>query len=75
MNNIKGESIEFLPFLSAGASLTLMNDTGRILHDDKRSDINAKSANILTSLHISDESCLKLTPYFEDVFYRAFIIA
>jgi hypothetical protein len=44
--------------------LTLVDETGRILRDDKRSAISEKTNNILARLHISDESWLKLTREF-----------
>lgn len=51
--------------------LTLVDDTGRVLRDDKRGAINAKSINILARLHISDDSWLKLTSDFEGIFTGA----
>ena len=48
--------------------LTLVDETGRVLRDDKRGAINAKSINILARLHISDDSWLKLTSDFEGIF-------
>jgi len=51
--------------------LTLVDDTGRVLRDDKRGAINAKSINILARLHISDDSWLKLTSDFENIFTGA----
>ena len=51
--------------------LTLVDETGRVLRDDKRGAINAKCANILARLHISDESWLKLTSDFESIFTGA----
>jgi len=51
--------------------LALIDETGRILRDDKRGSINTKTANILTRLHISDESWLKLTTDFETIFTGA----
>ena len=36
--------------------LTLVDETGRILQDDKRGVINLKTANILARLHISHQS-------------------
>ena len=51
--------------------LTLVDETGRILRDDKRGAINAKAASILARLHISDESWLKLTTEFECIFTGA----
>ncbi|MFT6088088.1 MAG: REP element-mobilizing transposase RayT [Glaciecola sp.] len=51
--------------------LTLVDETGRILGDDKRGGINTKTVKILARLHISDESWLKLTSDFEDIFTGA----
>jgi hypothetical protein len=51
--------------------LTLEDETGRLLRDDKRGAINTKVANILARLHISDESWLKLTSNFEGMFTGA----
>ncbi|MCP4984492.1 MAG: transposase, partial [Colwellia sp.] len=51
--------------------LTLVDETGRVLRDDKRGAINATSVNILARLHISDESWLKLTSDFENIFTGA----
>jgi REP element-mobilizing transposase RayT len=51
--------------------LTLVDETGRLLRDDKRSAINGKTASILARLHISDESWLKLTTEFESIFTGA----
>ena len=51
--------------------LTLVDETGRILRNDKRGAINMKTVNILARLHISDESWLKLTTNFEGVFTGA----
>jgi REP element-mobilizing transposase RayT len=39
--------------------LTLVDETGRILRDDKRGAINEKTSDILARLHISDESLSK----------------
>jgi hypothetical protein len=36
--------------------LTLVDETGRVLRDDKRGAINAKSINILARLSISSDS-------------------
>jgi hypothetical protein len=38
---------------------TLVDETGRILRDNKRGAIKGKMANILARLHISDESWLE----------------
>jgi REP element-mobilizing transposase RayT len=51
--------------------LMLVDETGRILRDDKRGAISPKTADILTRLHISSESWLKLTKNFEGVFTGA----
>jgi len=51
--------------------LTLVDETGRPLRDDKRGVINTKTANILTGLHISDENWLRLTTDFEYIFTGA----
>ena len=51
--------------------LTLVDETGRILRDDKRGAINSESTEILTRLHISDESWMKLTTNFEKIFTGA----
>jgi REP element-mobilizing transposase RayT len=51
--------------------LTLVDETGRILRDNKRGAISMKTRNILARLHISDESWLKLTREFEYIFTGA----
>ncbi len=51
--------------------LTLVDETGRVLRDDKRGAINATSAKILARLSISDDSWLKLTSDFESIFTGA----
>jgi len=51
--------------------LTLVDETGRILREDKRGVIKSKTANILTRLHISDENWLRLTTDFEYIFTGA----
>jgi hypothetical protein len=51
--------------------LTLVDETGRILREDKRGAIDTKEANILARLHISNESWLKLTTDFEVIFTGA----
>ncbi|WP_019028821.1 hypothetical protein [Colwellia piezophila] len=51
--------------------LTLVDETGRIVRDDKRGAISAKAENILARLHISNESWLKLTTEFECIFTGA----
>jgi REP element-mobilizing transposase RayT len=51
--------------------LTLVDETGRILRDNKRGAISEKTNNILARLHISEESWLKLTREFECIFTGA----
>jgi REP element-mobilizing transposase RayT len=51
--------------------LILVDETGRVIREDKRGAIDAKSAQILSRLHISDESWLKLTTNFEGIFTGA----
>ncbi|MCJ8321145.1 MAG: transposase [Colwellia sp.] len=51
--------------------LTLMDETGRLLRDDKGGVINEKTVRILVRLHISDGSWLKLTTNFESIFTGA----
>ncbi|MEI6894865.1 MAG: transposase [Colwellia sp.] len=51
--------------------LTLVDETGRIIRDDKHGAISVKPANILARLHISDESWLRLTTDFEYLFTGA----
>jgi REP element-mobilizing transposase RayT len=51
--------------------LTLVDETGRLLRDDKRGAIDTTSATILARLHINDESWLKLTTDFETIFTGA----
>lgn len=51
--------------------LTLVDETGRVLREDKRGAIHHKTANILQRLHISDESWLTLTTDFERIFTGA----
>ena len=51
--------------------LTLVDETGRILRDDKRGAINPTTTSILTRLHINNESWLKLTTNFERIFTGA----
>lgn len=48
--------------------LTLVDDTGRILRDDKRGAISETSANILERLNIPQENWLKITGEFMDIF-------
>jgi len=51
--------------------LTLVDETGRVIREDKHGAINAKTAEILSRLHISNESWLKLTTNFEGMFTGA----
>jgi len=51
--------------------LILVDETGRILREDKRGAINAKVTKILARLHISDNSWLTLTTNFEGIFTGA----
>ncbi|TMM43723.1 transposase [Colwellia ponticola] len=51
--------------------LTLVDETGRVLREDKRGVINAEVTDILSRLHLSDESWLKLTNDFEVIFTGA----
>jgi REP element-mobilizing transposase RayT len=51
--------------------LTLVDETARVIREDKRGAIDTKTANILSRLHISDESWLKLTTNFEGIFTGA----
>ena len=51
--------------------LTLVDETGRVLRDDKRGVINHKTTKILARLHISERSWLKLTTDFEGIFTGA----
>ncbi|MFT6779728.1 MAG: hypothetical protein ACJAV1_003671 [Paraglaciecola sp.] len=51
--------------------LTLVDETSRILRDDKRGAIKGETTSILARLHISDKSLLKLTTEFERIFTDA----
>jgi hypothetical protein len=51
--------------------LTLVDETGRVIREDKRGAIETKTTKILSRLHISDESWLKLTTNFEGIFTGA----
>ena len=51
--------------------LTLVDETGRILRDDKRGAISSKAIKILARLHINDEIWLKFTTGFEPIFTGA----
>jgi len=58
-------------FFSLQDYLILVDETGRILRDDKRGAIHPNTTNILQRLHISHESWLKLTTEFECMFTGA----
>ncbi|MCE9686291.1 transposase [Shewanella sp. AS16] len=49
--------------------LELIDDTGRIIRDDKRGAIGENSAKLLTRLNIEQESWLKLTTEFGKLFH------
>jgi len=51
--------------------LILVDETGRVIREDKRGAMSAKAAEVLSRLHISDESWLKLTTNFEGMFTGA----
>jgi REP element-mobilizing transposase RayT len=51
--------------------LTLVDETGRVIREDKRGAIETKTTNILSRLHIGNESWLKLTTNFEGIFTGA----
>ena len=51
--------------------LILVDETGRVIREDKRGVISPKAANILTRLQVSNESWLKLTTDFETLFTGA----
>jgi len=51
--------------------LVLVDETGRIIRDDKSGAISSKMTNIIARLHISDESWLNLTTRFECIFKGA----
>jgi REP element-mobilizing transposase RayT len=51
--------------------LTLVDQTGRVLRNDKRGAIHPKTANILARLNITSESWIKLTTDFETIFTGA----
>ena len=48
--------------------LQLVDETGRIIRDDKRGSISSSSAKILTRLNISSENWIKLTTEFGKIF-------
>lgn len=45
----------------------MVDETGRILRDDKRGAIKNKTASVLARLHISNDNWLKLTTNFEGI--------
>jgi REP element-mobilizing transposase RayT len=51
--------------------LTLVDETGRVIREDKRGAIETKTTKILSRLHISNKSWLKLTTNFEGIFTGA----
>ena len=51
--------------------LILVDETGRVIREDKRGAMSAKTAEVLSRLQISDESWLKLTTNFEGMFTGA----
>jgi len=53
---------------SAKAYLQLVDDTGRIIREDKRGAISQESANILNRLNIPQENWIKLTTEFTRLF-------
>ena len=51
--------------------LTLVDETGRIIRDEKSGYISEATENILARLHIDNESWIKLTSCFESIFTGA----
>ena len=49
--------------------LQLVDETGRIIRDDKRGSISSSSAKILTRLNISSENWIKLATEFGKIFH------
>jgi len=49
----------------------LVDETGQVLREDKRGAIKAKTAKIMSRLHVGDENWLKLTTNFEGIFTGA----
>ncbi|TRY09465.1 transposase [Shewanella hanedai] len=49
--------------------LELVDETGRIIRDDKRGSISANSTKILTRLNISSDNWIKLTSEFGELFH------
>jgi REP element-mobilizing transposase RayT len=49
--------------------LQLVDDTGRIIRDDKRGSISSSSAKILTQLNISTDNWLKMASEFGKIFH------
>ncbi|MFQ3277840.1 MAG: hypothetical protein ACI8SZ_002186 [Colwellia sp.] len=58
-------------YLSLQDNLILVDETGRILGDDKRGVINSNAIKIIARLHINDKSWLKRTTDFERIFTGA----
>jgi hypothetical protein len=52
-----------------------VDETGRVLHDDKHGVIPLRKASILLRLDISNESWLRLTTDFEVIFKSALVTA
>jgi len=48
--------------------IVMVEDTGRIIRQDKRGAISANSQNILNRLNIAAENCLKITIEFGALF-------
>ncbi len=51
--------------------LTLVDETGRVIREGKRGEIDDNTVNVLSRLNISDENWLKLTTDFETLFTGA----
>ena len=49
--------------------IELVNETGRMIRDDKRGNITESSANMLERLNISKDNWLKLTHQFGSIFH------
>ncbi|TMM44073.1 transposase [Colwellia ponticola] len=62
--------VEGIPF-SLEDYLTLIDESGRVLRDNKLGVIDSTMVNILARLHISDESWLRLITDFEGIFTGA----
>ncbi len=62
-NQPKGINFELKQYLE------LVDETGRIIRNDKRGAISVNAANILNRLNISTDNWLKLTTYFGKLFH------